>query len=279
MKTRILLATAILLLAASMQAATPQKSSSSKFMPKSSSEIFLGRVLEASSVNKSQYEFGSTPFKNITVSFSIPVKSVSIAPTQEAMMAAAKEAVKSQKIPQSQDFSFSKRELASYDDLKSLFGQEMSISSLLGKKDLKKTHKTLVAFDLNRVFFTMVMDFPESAVSGATSSQIYINSVGFGRRALVVIESDMSAADIKAAADEAISSTGVLSDKTSAILANSNIHIVNFGNGSALKANADNPFSGLKEYIAKAPTESDFGKIITFSASYVKDNSVFVNEY
>ena len=108
---------------------TAQNTSSSTFIPKCPSEIYLGRVMEAPSMNKSKYEYCQTPFKSITVSFSIPAKSVSISPTKEAMMTAAQEAVKAKTFSQNQEFSFSGKEINNYDILKLLFGQEISLPS------------------------------------------------------------------------------------------------------------------------------------------------------
>ena len=71
----------------------------------------------------------------------------------------------------------------------------------------------------------------------------------------------------------------MLDEKSAAVLANSDIHIINIGEDNAITSQADNPLAGVKESLTKTPTASNFGKIKSFTVAYVKDNSVFVNKY
>lgn len=254
-----------------------------KFVPKVPSEIYLGKVIDATTLNKDSYQYGKTPFESITVSFSsTTAKSSKIKPSLETMLSAASEAAKLIKPSQSQELSTSETTVDSYSVLNNLFGQNVSLNYYLGKTDkLQKTHRTLGMFNVSRVFFSMSMDMPEKAVTGAADNQIYVNSVSFGRQIILLVESDIDWATVKAAVKTALNtgSSAALDGKTAAVLANSSIHIINIGEDNAITANTDNPLAGVKEYLTKDPTEKDFGKVVSFSAAYVKDNSAFANKF
>ena len=63
------------------------------------------------------------------------------------------------------------------------------------------------------------------------------------------------------------------------ILANSNIRLMTIGNKEIKDINPDNPFTSILTYLSSTVTPDDFGGPISFSASNIKDNSVFVNYF
>ena len=70
-----------------------------------------------------------------------------------------------------------------------------------------------------------------------------------------------------------------VSQKELAILANSNIRLMTIGNKGIKDINPDNPFTSILTYLSSTVTPDDFGGPISFSASNIKDNSVFVNYF
>jgi hypothetical protein len=281
MKLNICVAASFLMIGIAAYAGN--ENTAQKFIPKAPAEIYLGRVIDATTINKDKYLYGTTPFENITVSFSaITAKSSTIKPSLETMMTAAIEAFAAVKPAQSQELSVTETAIDSYSSLNNLFGQNISLNFYLGKSDkLQKTHRTLGLFNVSHTFFSMSMDMPEKAVTGAADNDIYVNSVSFGRQVIILVESELDWAVVKTAVKAALDagSTTMLDEKSAAVLANSDIHIINIGEDNAITSQADNPLAGVKESLTKTPTTSNFGKIISFTAAYVKDNSVFVNKY
>lgn len=278
MKTKIFTTTIVLIMCISGWANNENAQSSFKFIPKVPSEIFIGRIIDATTLNKEQYQYMTSPFESVTISFSNNAKSVSIKPTREAMMAAVKAAFKA---PTNIGLGMSMRTLNSYDELQLLFGQDLSVAKLLGKaEDWHKTHQTLALFDFSQVFLSLSMDMPDSPSGDATNNQIYVNSIGFGRHIIALVESDFAEADVKSAISAALEAdTKTVDAKTAAILANSIVHIVNISDGKELSADPINPFTTVAAYMKAIPTIDNFGQVVTFSAAYLKDNSMFVNKY
>ena len=68
-------------------------------------------------------------------------------------------------------------------------------------------------------------------------------------------------------------------DESMAVIANATVRCMTIGNDNMEKTDPDNPLKNLINYLNKKATPEDFGMPITFSAAYLKDNSVFVNKF
>lgn len=127
------------------------------------------------------------------------------------------------------------------------------------------------------------MDMPESLSADPQVLQqldklAFINSIQFGRKVILVIESNIDYDKLQEAIDNLLKSKEV-SQKELAILANSNIRLMTIGNKEIKDINPDNPFTSILTYLSSTVTPDDFGGPISFSASNIKDNSVFVNYF
>ena len=132
-------------------------------------------------------------------------------------------------------------------------------------------------------FFSIIMDMPESLSADPQVLQqldklAFINSIQFGRKVILVIESNIDYDKLQEAIDNLLKSKEV-SQKELAILANSNIRLMTIGNKEIKDINPDNPFTSILTYLSSTVTPDDFGGPISFSASNIKDNSVFVNYF
>lgn len=106
----------------------------------------------------------------------------------------------------------------------------------------------------------------------------FVNSIQFGRKVMLVIESNIDYDQLQETIDNLLKSKKV-SQKELVILANSNIRLVTVGNKGIKDINPDNPFTSILNYLSSTVTPDDFGGPISFSASNLKDNSVFVNHF
>lgn len=180
-------------------------------------------------------------------------------------------------------FSFVIKKIKSYQELAVNWGQNINLQQLLGITPDYKPQKNIILIDINQSFFSIIMDMPESL---STDPQVlqqldklaFINSIQFGRKVILVIESNIDYDKLQEAIDNLLKSKEV-SQKELAILANSNIRLMTIGNKGIKDINPDNPFTSILTYLSSTVTPDDFGGPISFSASNIKNNSVFVNYF
>lgn len=260
-----------------------------QFMAKNPEQTFIGAIMEANSINKDNHQFIDTPLNPITVSYSLPgIHSMQISsPSYGNMTNAIREILKTNDITKPNlSFSFAVNELQSPGEIASLLGQNIDPVFYFGIA--QKTKKTLACIYISQSLFSIDMDMPKDVCSDEEvlargDELIVINSVWFGRQALVMVESNYDYQEIRMAINELLSGTQTLStekiSKSKAILANSIIRIMLPGNETMEITNPANPLSDVMAYINRDFSADDFGKPIKFSAMHLKSRSVFVNEY
>ncbi len=283
MKTKIIYTIAFLMIA-KLAYSQEEQYSADKFVAKCPNEIFIGAILEANSINQDTYKFLKISMNPINMGYTIPIKSQTITPSYNNMMKAIHEALKTNDVLKSNySFSFVIKKIKSYQELAVNWGQNINLQQLLGITPDYKPQKNIILIDINQSFFSIIMDMPESL---STDPQVlqqldklaFINSIQFGRKVILVIESNIDYDKLQEAIDNLLKSKEV-SQKELAILANSNIRLMTIGNKGIKDINPDNPFTSILTYLSSTVTPDDFGGPISFSASNIKDNSVFVNYF
>ena len=251
MKTKIIY-TIVFLMIAKLAYSQEEQYSADKFVAKCPNEIFIGAILEANSINQDTYKFLKISMNPINMGYTIPIKSQTITPSYNNMMKAIHEALKTNDVLKSNySFSFVIKKIKSYQELAVNWGQNINLQQLLGITPDYKPQKNIILIDINQSFFSIIMDMPESL---STDPQVlqqldklaFINSIQFGRKVILV---------------------------------NSNIRLMTIGNKGIKDINPDNPFTSILTYLSSTVTPDDFGGPISFSASNIKDNSVFVNYF
>lgn len=283
MKTRIFFCLLIILGVQYTQAqitATP-------FMTKNPEQTFIGAIMDPNSINKDTYQFIDAPLNPITVSYSLLYPAHILSPSYDNMINAIRERLKTTPLTKPNlSFSFAVNELQSPGEIASILGQNIDPDFYFGIA--QKTKKTLACIYISQSLFSIDMDIFEDVCSDEEvlargDELIVINSVCFGRQALVMVESDYDYQEIRMAINELLSGTQTLStekiSKSKAILANSTIRIMLPGNETMEITNPANPLSDVIAYINRDFSADDFGKPIKFSAMHLKSRSVFVNEY
>lgn len=279
----------LLLLSASIVAcgfcikAAAQSNTAIEFSSKAPDKLFIGALLSAKSLNKDQHEFIDVPLNDITVSFSVPVKSIDINPSLPNMKKALENAIQTKPPSQNLSFSYSIWELSSYNQLPLLFGQQINLPELTGIKSIRKTKKTLVCMDISRIAVSIEMDLPEALIAKPLPDQydkndvIYVSSVKFGRRAIVLIESRADYGDIKSALETMLANKPA-DEKSMRVLSNANIRTITQGIEN-FEVTDENPFNKIINDINKQITIADFGVPINFTAAYLKNHEAFVNKF
>lgn len=263
--------------------------SSNSFTAKNANELFLGGILKAESINSDAHHFLNVRLNPITISFSIPIKSKEIAPSHENMMKAIRDGLQeSNPIKPNDTFSYIVRELKSYEELSLLFGQSIDPSIFFGTSANQKPKKSMAAIDISQSYFRVDMDLPESLsddprVDELLPELIYVNSIQFGRKAIIIIESNSSFQEVNSAVQNIMANTGKnalqSSENSKSVLSNSNIRCLILNDNGMENINPDNPLGSIIDYMNKSVTADDFGGPISFTASYLKDNGMFTNKF
>lgn len=256
-----------------------------KFASKNPANAFIGAVIEADKINSDTHEFIDVPQKSITISFSLPIKSQEIIPSHNNMMNAVEGIIKNGDVPtQNISFSHTIREIKSYDELTLFFGQKINPTLLFGITANGEPKQNVVAVNLEQKLFSIYMDIQDAPVIDNPEIDkdklLYLNSVTFGRKAIVLIESNQSESKIKAAVDDVVQnydSPVKIAESSHSLLANSTIRVMIAGDNTTVDIKAGNTLLDALLYFSRDFMVNDFGAPITFTAALLKDNSVFVN--
>ena len=258
------------------------------FATKNPGSTFIGAVIQADKINGDTHQFLDVAQKTTSISFSLPIKSQEIIPSYDNMMNVVEGLFKNGDVPtQNVSFYHSIREIKSYDELTFFFGQKINPTLLFGVPANGEPKQNVVAVNLEQKLFSIDMDIPDGSGFVIDNPEIdkdkllYLGSVTFGRKAIVLIESNQSESKIKAAINDVVQNYGTpdkIKESSHAVLANSTIRVMIAGDNSAMDFQADNALIDALLYFNRDITANDFGAPITFTAAWLKDNSVFVNE-
>lgn len=257
-----------------------------KFAAKNPANTFIGALIEADKINGDTHQFLDVTQKPITISFSLPIKSQEIVPSYNNMMSVVEDIIKNGDAPiQNVSFSHSIMEIKSYDELTFFFGQKINPTLLFGISANGESKQNAVAVSLEQKLLSLYMDIQDAPVVDNPEIDkdklLYLNSVTFGRKAVVLIESNQSGSKIKEAVDDVVQNYGTptrIAESSHSLLANSTIRVMIAGDNSAVDFQADNALIDALLYFNGDITANDFGSPIIFTAAWLKDNSVFVND-
>lgn len=276
--------TIILLMITQLTYGQEEQYSADKFVVKCPNEIFIGAILEGNSINQDTYKFLKTSMNPINMGYTIPIKSQTITPSYNNMMKALHEALKTNDaLKSNHSFSFVIKKMKSYNELALNWGQNINFQQLLNITSDHKPQKNIILVDISQSFFSIMMDMPESPSTDPQILQqldklIFVNSIQFGRKVILIIESNTDYEELHETIHNLLNSKDT-NQKGLAILANSNIRLITIGNKGIKDVDPNNPFTSILNYLSSAVTSDDFGVPISFSASNLKDNSVFVNYF
>jgi hypothetical protein len=267
-----------------------QDQNSTVITAKSPDQLYLGAVLQESLINAKTHDVLPIIQDDIVVSFGgIKLKSKIIKSEKEAFYSVIEEAQQiANTIPQGQSsFSFSIKDLNNYSDIAHYFGQKIDVLDWFSVSDPVEKPQTLLAVDMERVAFTVEMDLPaegkfktNNALLDRFNSNdlIYVNTLSFGRRAIVLVESNLDASQVKNALS-AILKRKELSNHEKGILANCSFRVALLGSQGAIAVDSIRMLEEVLDYIDAKKDFSSHGLPISFGAAYLKNNQIFSNSY
>ena len=262
---------------------------SSVFASKNPSTLYLGGVLKKNNLNEDAHKVLSLIDDDITMSFDgILVKSVTFRTGKYNMyrsLVGALSMLSSPVFKNNTSFSYNIQEIKQYSAVEYYLGQTVNLSEWFSILAETKMPKTLLALDIKRTAFTVYLDLPpvgsfatdpEEIAKYDLEDLIYVNSISFGRRVLILVESNLDKNTVNMTLKNVLESEEI-SEHDEAVLANCSFRTVVFGNQSIPVSTT--PFEDVLDYIEGELTKDNYGLPISFGAAHLKDNSVFENNY
>ena len=266
--------------------------------------IYLGSVLTAESINKGRYipvGFPNALKKEITVSFSLPVKSKVIAPKKSSFQDAIVDAIGDRDFSgrQSQVFSYKMKQFSYYKEVKLAFGANVNVGQLFGvNTDINngQTRKNTALFvDFSQIYFDVAMDIPDDGnifIDENTRQQylsmnpIYINTVNYGRKGVILTESNESYDKLSVAIRASFNAKIVngklsLDSETERVLQEAEISICILGGDGGDAVKTIKGFNEFQNFIINGGVYSNevYGVPISYSGGYASNNSMFISEF
>lgn len=282
-----LIGIALLILAAISESSYAQEQEAQLFVNKCPEKLFIGAIMNSASLNEDTYQIEEVALNPITVAYTPALTgSHQLEPSYDNMTKAVRDALQSkQAATDEESFSFTVQDLKSYGQIAINWGQQLDLQKFLYIPNSLKPEKNAILIDISRIFFSITMDLPapgtlsnDPKLKGKENELIFVNNIKFGKKYTVVVESNLAADELKAAAKEAMEGNE-LSEKSKAILSNSTIRMLATSSHMLVEPNADNPFEAILKDLKKGATPEDFGVPVFFMASSLKDNASFVNKF
>ena len=164
--------------------------------------------MKANNLNDAEHQFLKVRMNPITMIYSFPVKSETIIPSYDNMVKTIEQRlVENDVLKPNYQFSFTIKQISSYLQLYPYFGEEIDLFSYFGITSRHLTSRTAAILDISQSFFSVNMDLPENLsddpqVHEQMDELIYVNSIEFGRRTVLVVESNVGYQDLSVALNE-----------------------------------------------------------------------------
>lgn len=268
-------------------------------MAVTSDNVFVGAVYTAQSIEDLTYSWIPNTVKPIDVAFTFPRYYFDniLHPSVTGMYRSLSKAIESPYFigKQSLSFEYNYKEFSYYRELKLAFGANVNIlglfkldASLSNQKIKSKSGLFARVVQKN---FSVIMDYPiggnifqneNDLKAVASKNPVYVNSIIFGRMAIIAIESNYEYHELKAAFQAALTAGKVgveldISAEYKKILQDAQMKLMVSGGDNQQVAKILEGYNEFKNFIIEGGefTKEVPGVPIFFTANYAQDNSVF----
>jgi len=272
-------------------------------MAVTNSNIYVGGVYGASSIENLTFNWISKNVEPIDVSYTFPRYYFDYIerPSTSGMYRSLNKAVSSPNFAgkQSLSFEYDFREFSYYRELKLAFGANVDIAGIFkldaSVNSQKITAKSGLFARVVQKNFSLIMDYPydgniflNNADLNSVLSQtpVYVNSIIFGRMGIIAIESDYSYDELKTAFRAALTAGKIngelnISSEYKRILEQSTMRIFVSGGVGQDVAKIVEGYHEFKNFIVNGGefTQDVPGVPIFFTANYAENNSVFSTSF
>jgi thiol-activated cytolysin len=277
------------------------KNESYEFVPVGLKNIYPGMILKGDELNNGKIVPISEKADPLGLVFTVPSFHVSELqqPSYINYMKEFKKALNDDDFSgqQIEEFEYDLKQFSNYSEMKLAFGANVDICSILkidGSYDSKKIkHKTGLFARVCQKNFESVIDYPEDGNIFKDNSKlskypnaVYVNSITYGRMAIISIESDSSYSAVKSAFKIALNIKKVdgkisMDQNAMKLLREADISIwIRGGNGSDV-VKTINGFDEFANYIINGGTFTKEipGQPIFCTVNKAEDNSAFALQF
>lgn len=112
--------------------------------------------MKANDVN-GLHQLLNVPMNPITISYSLPLKSETIIPSYDNMLRAIQQKLQENNVLKpNYQFSFTLKQIDSYEQLALFFGEEIDLSDLFKITSPNPIHKTVAVLDISQSYFPLL---------------------------------------------------------------------------------------------------------------------------
>lgn len=197
---------------------------------------------------------------------------------------------------QTEQFEYDLKQFSDYRELRLAFGTNVNIANIfkgsIDVNDYKIHYKTGLFARVYQRNFAAQMDYPEDGCilkdnSNVTYNQdAYVNSIIYGRLAIIAIESDSSYNSVKAAFKASLNigkwgGDAQLDENYKRILMNADVHVYILGGDGRSTAQTFEGFSKFEDFIINGGEFSAEvpGVPIYITANHINDNSAWITHF
>lgn len=262
---------------------------SSVFASKNPSGLYLGGVLKKANLNEDEHNVLHIIDDDVTMSFDgVSARSLTFKAGKDNMYRSLADAFPTSLGPIFQNntsFSYNLKEIKQYSAIENYLGQTLNLREWFGIAPETKVPKTLFALEIKRTAFTVYLDLPPDGAFATDPEEIakydledlvYVNALSFGRRVLMVVESNLDKNAVHTALKNVLEGKQI-SGHDEAVLANCTFRTVVFGQEEMPVG--PTPLEQVITYMEEDLNPDNYGLPISFGAARLKDNGVFENNY
>lgn len=265
-----------------------EKNRSTTFFSKNPDEVFLGAVMSLKSLNTEEHVVKDLLFndKVNALSSNLKYEFPSFVPNKENMYAIIKGEMDRLGAPdQAGSSTYSSWSINSLDAIDVSFGQTMNRKLWFGLEEPDLSPKSIIVIEYDVTLFDMYLDIYEdrflafqNQVKEEKDDDLFIvNSLTWGRRAMVVIQSDFDDSKARGAFHRFMDNSE-LSEEDSVIIETANYSYTVFGDVDFDLDNR-NPIEVVKKYIEAPITEENFGRVLNMTGINVQNGAFIENVY
>lgn len=256
---------------------------STKIFTKMPKDVYLGAIMTIQSINKPVHEIVDAEPMAMRVSTSSNTLGPSFDLYSNRMDLQKKMEERYKPTSENVSFSYAMQDITDYNRLSLYFGQLVDVKKWF-KIPAGESETNKVMIHLEQTLFTLDMDMtdPQKHIDAVKNKQlnvdslIIINSLSFGKKAVILVESNQPPTVIRSILQSEIQGRE-LTPQQKAILSTFTFRIAIFGSDKEIAFDNDKPLSNVLNFFN---TATDFiPEPLYFSASYIKNNGLFENEY
>ncbi|GGE18995.1 hypothetical protein [Sphingobacterium cellulitidis] len=261
---------------------------STKIYGKNPDEIFLGAIISKKSINTEKHEFVKmkTNQKLQAISSTFKYEYPAIIPSKSNMNKIIIDEFNSAGLPSTTPGGavFSLWSIQSYNELNIRFGQKMDFSKWFGLDPKAKMAKSNILIEYEIPLFDLYLDLFTDEINNyvqeikalKNDDLIYISNISWGRKALILVQSDFDENKVKPALYNYLDNK-TLTEEQSIILETASISY-NIFDDTTLELTDPNPLKTIISYITAPITKDNYGGILYFFGSEL-DGAWFENSF